>query len=283
MARMTRILNFFQLFNQNKAATFGVSLFVVVLLAAAAAPFLYPQDPLRIVGPAQIWPFTNLRFPLGTDSLGRDIAAMIMHGSRTSLLIGVFAALTAMIIGVTIGSIAGYYGGRTSKLLMRFTELFQTIPALIFIMTMVTIIGPDIFHVILAIGLVSWTSIARLTRAEFLSWRNRDFVSACRVMGMSDFRIIIGEVLPNAITPVIAMFTLQIAAAILIESGLSFLGLGDPTVSTWGRLVGDGRGLIRTSWYICALPGSAILLTVFALNLIGDGLSEALNPKSRAR
>jgi peptide/nickel transport system permease protein len=270
-------------FVQNRGAVLGAFLLLVVLIMAATASLVFPQDPLRIVGPAQIWPFTNSRFPLGTDSLGRDIAAMIMHGSRTTLLIGLFASLTAMAIGVTVGAVSGFYGGLVAKILLRFTELFQIIPSLILVLTVVTIVGPELPHVIVAIGAVTWTPIARLTRAEFLSWRNRDFVAACRAMGMSDFGLIIGEILPNALTPVIALSTLVVAGAILFESGLSFLGLADPTVSTWGRLVGEGRGLIRTSWYICALPGSAILLTVFALNLIGDGLSEALNPRSRRR
>jgi peptide/nickel transport system permease protein len=283
MSHARQVHNIIRRFGRNRGAVFGATLLLVVIAMATTASVFFPHDPLRIVGPAQIWPFTNRQFFLGTDSMGRDIAAMIMHGSRTTLLIGLFASLTAIVIGVTIGAISGFYGGWIAKFLLRFTELFQTIPSLILVLTVVTIVGPELPHVILAIGAVTWTPIARLTRAEFLTWRSRDFVAACRAMGMSDFGLIASEILPNAITPVIALSTLVVATAILFESGLSFLGLADPTVSTWGRLVGEGRGLIRSSWYISALPGSAILLTVFALNLIGDGLSEALNPRSQGR
>jgi peptide/nickel transport system permease protein len=280
-SRLRRIRAFWTQFAHNRGALFGLLLLACVLAAAALAP-LYSRDPLRIVGPAQIWPFADPRFPLGTDSLGRDIAAMMMHGARTTLLIGFAASLTAMFIGVTVGALAGYYGGAISRLLLRTTELFQTIPALILVLTIVTILGAEIRNIVIAIGIVSWPSIARMTRAEFMSWRNRDFVAACRTMGMGDAGLIIREILPNAISPVIALSALTVAGAILFESGLSFLGLGDPEVATWGRLVGEGRSFVRTSWYISVLPGCAILLTAFALNLVSDGLAEVLNPRRRA-
>jgi peptide/nickel transport system permease protein len=278
-----RTFDFARRFARNRAAVFGLVLVLIVIAAAIAAPWLFPRNPLRIVGRPEIWPFVNSRYPLGTDSLGRDIAAMIVYGARTTLLIGLFASLTAAFIGITIGATAAYVGGWVDEILMRLTELFQTIPNLVFVLTIVAILGQKIEFVTVAVGVVSWTPIARLTRAEFLALRDRDFVQACRSMGMSNLRIMFGEILPNALPPVIVLSSLVIAGAVLYESAVSFLGLGDPNVSSWGRLIGDGRTLIRTSWYICAVPGVAIMLTVLALNLVGDGLNDALNPKLRDR
>ena len=276
-------IDFARRFARNRAALAGLVLVILVIGIAVAAPWMFPRNPLRIVGRPEIWPFVNPRYPLGTDSLGRDIAAMIAYGARTTLLIGLCASLTATIIGITVGATAAYFGGWVDEALMRFTELFQTIPNLIFVLTIVSILGQKIEYVTIAVAIVSWTPIARLTRAEFLSLRDREFVQACRAMGMSNLRIMFGEILPNALPPVIVLSSLVIAGAVLFESAVSFLGLGDPNVSSWGRLIGDGRTLIRTSWYICAVPGVAIMLTVLALNLVGDGLNDALNPKLRDR
>jgi peptide/nickel transport system permease protein len=276
-------LDFARRFARNKAAVFGLVVILTVIGLAVFASVLFPRPPLRIVGRPEVWPFVNGRYPLGTDSLGRDIAAMIVHGTRTTLLIGLFASLTATLIGVSIGATAAYFGGWVDEALMRVTELFQTVPNIIFVLTIVSILGPDIRNITLAVGLVTWTPIARLTRAEFLTLRDREFVLACRSMGMGDIRIMLGEILPNALPPVIVLSSLVIASAILFESAVSFLGLGDPNVPSWGGLIGDGRTLIRSSWYICAVPGVAIMLTVLALNLVGDGLNDALNPKLRDR
>lgn len=270
-------------FLRNRGAMLGSLIMAAVVLTALLAPVIYPGDPLRIVGPAELWPFGDARFPLGTDALGRDIAAMLAHGARTTLLIGILASAASTLIGVTVGAVAGYYGGWVDEAAMRGTELFQTIPNLIFILTIVVILGPSIAHIIIAIGVVSWTSIARLTRAEFLALRNRDFVQACRAMGLGDVAIIAGEILPNALPPVIVLSSLIIAGAVLFESAVSFLGLGDPNVASWGKLIGDGRELIRTSWYVCTIPGLAIIATVLSLNLIGDGLNDVLNPRLRDR
>jgi len=278
-----RTIDFARRFARNRAAVVGFALLIAVICIALAAPWMYPRDPLRIVGRPELWPFVNSRFPLGTDSLGRDIAAMIAYGARTTLLIGLCASVTATLIGITVGASAAYFGGWADELLMRFTELFQTIPNLIFVLTIVAILGQKLEYVTIAVGIVTWTPIARLTRAEFLALRDREFVHACRAMGMGNLRIMFSEILPNALPPVIVLSSLVIAGAVLFESAVSFLGLGDPNVSSWGRLIGDGRTLIRTSWYICAVPGVAIVLTVLALNLVGDGLNDALNPKLRDR
>jgi peptide/nickel transport system permease protein len=280
---IARSIDLARRFARNRAALVGLVLVIAVIGVALAAPWIYPRNPLRIVGRPEIWPFIDQRFPLGTDSLGRDIAAMVAYGARTTLLIGLCASLTATLIGITIGASAAYFGGWVDEMLMRFTELFQTIPNLIFVLTIVAILGQKIEYVTIAVGIVTWTPIARLTRAEFLSLRDREFVQACRAMGMGNLRIMFGEILPNALPPVIVLSSLVIAGAVLFESAVSFLGLGDPNVSSWGRLIGDGRTLIRTSWYICAVPGLAIMLTVLALNLVGDGLNDALNPKLRDR
>lgn len=273
----------FRRFARNRAALLGLVIVLACIALALAAPYWYPRNPLRIVGPAELWPFQNPRFPLGTDSIGRDIAAIIAHGARATLLIGIFASLTATLIGVTIGAIAGWFGGWVDEVLMRFAELFQVVPGLVFVLTIVSILGGTVENITIAVGVVTWTGIARLTRAEILSLRDREFVQACRSMGMPEFRILVTEVLPNALPPVIVLSSLAVASAILFESAVSFLGLGDPQVASWGRLVGEGRTLIRSSWYISAVPGLCIMLMVLALNLVGDGLNDALNPKLRNR
>lgn len=264
---------------RNRGAVAGAIVLLLVALLAAGAGWLYPTNPLRIVAAPEIWPFESWRYPLGTDSMGRDIAALIAHGARATLLIGLVAAAAATLIGVSIGAAAAWFGGWIDEALMRVTELFQIIPNVVFVLTVVSILGPHIEAITLAVGLVSWPPIARLTRAEFLSFKEREFVQACRAVGMNPLRIVAGEILPNALPPVIVMSSLVVAGAILYESVVSFLGLGDPNIASWGRLVGEGRSLIRSSWYICAVPGVAIMLAVLSLNLVGDGLNDALNPK----
>ena len=270
-------------FRRNHAAVIGFGILLVVVGMAISAPFVFLVDPLRIVGPAELWPLADSRFPLGTDSLGRDLAAHLFPGARTTLAIGIVASLVATIIGVGIGATSGYYGGLVDDLLMRFTEIFQTIPNLIFLIAIVAILEPKIENLMIGIGIISWTSIARLVRAEFMTLREREFILAGRAMGMSDARIILTQILPNAIPPVIVLASLIVAGAVLFESALSFLGLSDPNIASWGGLIGDGRLVIRTSWYISAVPGVAILLTVLSLNLIGDGLNDVFNPKLKNR
>ncbi|MCU5775521.1 ABC transporter permease [Erwiniaceae bacterium BAC15a-03b] len=270
-------------FSRHSGAVIGALIILLIVIAALSAGWLYPTDPLRIVAMPEIWPFTDSHYPLGTDSLGRDIAALIVHGARATLLIGVVASVAATTLGVTVGACAAWFGGWVDELLMRIAELFQIIPNVVFVLTIVSVLGPQMVNIIIAVGLVSWQPIARLTRAEFLSFKQREFVLACRACGMSNSRTVISEILPNVLPPVIVLASLVVAGAILYESVISFLGLGDPNLASWGRLVGEGRTLIRSSWYICAIPGVAIMLAVLALNLIGDGLNDALNPKLRER
>lgn len=271
----------FKQFLKNKGAVLGSIFILFVIIAALFAHLFYPTDPLRMVATPEIWPFQTWKYPLGTDSMGRDIAAMIIHGARATLMIGLSASITATVIGLVVGAIAGWLGGWTDEILMRIAELFSIIPNVVFILTIVSLLGPDIWHVTFAVGLVSWPPIARLTRAQFMTFKEREFVLASRSIGETNLRIIWQDLLPNALPPVIVLSSMIVAGAILYESVISFLGLGDPNIASWGRLIGEGRSLIRSSWYICAIPGIAIMLTVLSLNLIGDGLNDALNPKLR--
>jgi len=261
----------------------GLVLLLVVVAMALSADLLYARDPLALAGRPLQWPGANERFPLGTDNSGRDIAAQIFHGARVSLLIGVVATSIAIGIGVVIGALAGYHGGWVDDVLMRVTEAFQTLPNFLLLLVFVAVFGSDIITVTVAIGAVSWPAPARLTRAEFLSLRNREFVQACRTLGMGDARIIFREILPNALPPIIVYASVVMAVAILLESALAFLRLSDPNVASWGNLIGLGRDVLRAQWYVSAIPGVAILVTVLAVSLVGQGLNDALNPRLRGR
>ena len=263
------------------AARIGLVLMVLVLLMALSAGWLFPRDPLGLAGRPLQWPGDNARFWLGTDNSGRDIAAQVFHGARVSLLIGATATAIALVIGTGIGALAGYYGGWVDDVLMRVTEAFQTLPNFLLLLVLVAVFGSDIRTVTVAIGLVSWPASARLTRAEFLTLRNWDFVAGCRTLGMGDGAIMLREILPNALPPLIVYASVVMAGAILLESALAFLGLSDPNIASWGNLIGRGRGVLRTQWFVSAIPGGAILLTVLAVSLLGQGVNDALNPRLR--
>ena len=264
---------------RHRSSAIGLVILALVLAAAILAPFLYPQSPWRMVGRPFLAPYAMERFPLGTDALGRDVLSGLLHGAGVSLMIGFVSTLAALLIGVPLGALAGYLGGRVDDLAMRFTELFQTIPSFALAIVIVAILQPSIYSIVLAIALVSWPPVARLVRGEVLSLRSRDYVQAAVTLGKTTPRIIMGEVLPNTIVPIIVMASLMIATAILLESSLSFLGLGDPNLMTWGYMVGAGRTRLIEAWWISFFPGLAIFLTVLALNLVGEGLSDALNPR----
>jgi peptide/nickel transport system permease protein len=224
-------------------------------------------------------PFSLPTVPLGTDALGRDVFAGIIYGARVSLLVGLVSTLAALVLGVPLGAIAGYFGGRVDDALMRFTEFFQTIPSFALAIVLVAILQPSIYSIVASIAIVSWPPVARLVRGEVLSLRTREYVQAAIVTGQTNRWIIWHEILPNALSPVIVLASLMVATAILLESSLSFLGLGDPNLISWGYMVGAGRTVIRQAWWITVFPGLAILLTVLGLNLIGEGLNDALNPR----
>jgi peptide/nickel transport system permease protein len=270
-------------YRRNRAAMLGLGLFALVALTALLGPFLYPADPFAMVTRPFLWPGDRASSPLGSDNMGRDVLAGIIHGALVSLMIGVAATTAAVGLGAVLGAVAGYSRGWVDDALMRVTEIFQTIPNFIFVVVLVAIFKPSIRTIVVAIGVVSWPPISRVVRAQFLSLREREFVQACVALGMSEPRIIFRQVLPNCLAPVIVLASIMVATAILIEAGLAFLGLGDPNVMSWGKMIGDGRDALRTAWYLSAIPGVAILLTVLALNLVGEGLNDALNPRLEGR
>jgi peptide/nickel transport system permease protein len=270
--------DFLRRFARNKGALIGAAVLALVIALALLAPFLFPEDPWEITGP----PFRRpgeMGFLLGTDTLGRDVAAGIAHGARVTLLLSLVSTAVALSIGVVLGAVAGYHGGWVDDLVMRFTEFFQTIPNFILLVVLVAIFTPSITSIVVAIGIVSWPPLARIVRGEFLTLRSREFVQAAEVLGQGSGRIIFGEILPNALSPVIVSASLMVATAVLLESALSFLGLGDPNLMSWGYMIGASRTVIRQAWWISCFPGIAIALTVLALNLVGEGLSDALNPR----
>ena len=270
-------------FLKSPPALIGLVLLLIVVGMAASAGVLFPRDPLALAGRPLQWPGENPRFWLGTDNSGRDIAAQIFHGARIAIIIGLVATSIAVIIGIVIGALAGYYGGLVDTILMRVTEAFQTLPNFLLLLVLVAVFGSNIVTVTIAIGVVSWPAPARLTRAEFLSLRNREFVQACRTLGLSDMRIIFREILPNALPPVIVYASVVMAVAILLESALAFLRLSDPNVASWGNLIGLGRDVLRVQWYVSAIPGLVILIMVLAVSLVGQGLNDALNPRLKGR
>jgi peptide/nickel transport system permease protein len=272
-------MTFLGRFARNRGALVGALILLALLAVALLAPVLYPTSPWRMVSRPFMAPFALDRFPLGTDALGRDVAAGLMHGARVSLSLGLVSTIVALAIGVPLGALAGYLGGLVDDLLMRFTELFQTIPSFALAIVIVAILQPSIGSIVLAIALVTWPPVARLVRGEVLSLRRRDYVDAARTLGQRTPRIILGVILPNTVAPIIVMASLMVASAILLESSLSFLGLGDPSLMTWGYMIGAGRTRLVEAWWISFFPGLAIVLAVLALNLVGEGLSDALNPR----
>ena len=274
---------FAERFTANRGAIAGMVILASVILLAAAAPALFPGDPLDIVGRPLTEPFEDWRFPFGTDRLGRDILAGLAHGARASLFVGLVAAMGAILIGILIGSVAGYFGGWIDEVLMRLTETFQTVPAFILALALIAVMGPGVVSIAVAIALVSWTGPARITRAEFLTLKQREFVAASRVLGQTNAHIIFRDILPNALAPIIVLGSVIVASAILIESALSYLGLGDPNRATWGQMIASGRSVFRSAWYVSSIPGFAILLTVLAVSLVGEGLTDASNPRTGPR
>ncbi|GAB1579326.1 ABC transporter permease [Bordetella petrii] len=271
-----------RVFLRNRTAVFGLVLLLLILAITLAGPWLMPGDPFEIAAAPMEPPGSEYAL-LGSDYLGRDVLMGLVHGGRATLLVGVVAAVLSVLIGIVVGALAGYYGGWVDDLLMRITEFFQVLPTLLFAMVLVTLFSPTLATIAIAIGVVSWTGTARLARAEFLRLKRREYVLAERVIGAGNGRIIWQVILPNAMAPLIVSATLAIGTAILFEAGLSFLGLGDPNIMSWGLMIGSNRPYILTAWWAVTLPGAAIFLTVLAVSLIGDGLNDALNPTLRGR
>ncbi len=270
------------MFRRNWAAVAGLGLLAAIVALSVLGPMIHRTDPFKVVTRPRLSP-QDSDLLLGSDYLGRDVWAGMVNGGRVTLLIALSAGLMTVLIGLAIGAPSGYYGGKVEAVLMRITELFQVLPAILFSMVILTLWGPKVQYVIIAIALVAWPQTARLSRAEFLRLRNLEYVKSARAMGAGDLRIMTRIILPNAAPTLIVSTTLVIGAAILFEAGLSFLGLGDPNVVTWGLMLGNSRPYILVTPWAVMFPGFAIFLTVLAISLVGDGLNDAFNPKLRER
>lgn len=266
-------------FASRPSTLLGLVVILIVLALSLLADVIYPGNPFRMVARPNLPPLSG-SYLFGTDMLGRDLTAAVVHGSRVTLTIAGFATLLAVAFGTVVGAISGYYGALIDDATMRVTEFFQAIPSFLFAIVLIAVVSPSRLSIVLAIAIVSWPSIARLVRAEVLSLRTRDFVRAAKVGGLSDMRILFSHILPNAMSPLLVSASVVMATAILIESGISFLGLGDRNAVSWGYLIGTGRTAVRVNWWLSAIPGFAIFLTVWSLNLIGDGLSTWLDPRN---
>ena len=276
------MLEILVMFAGNRAAVAASIVLFTIVLAAIFGPMLYPTDPFEMV-----WmPFSPPGadgFILGTDYLGRDLVAGLLHGGRVSITIGLVAALMSVFIGITFGALAGYYRGYVEEVLMRITEFFQVLPTLLFSMVIVALFGASLQVITFAIGIVSWTAVARITRGEFLRIRELEYVTASRAAGASNMVLITRVILPNALPPIIVQAALMVGSAILFEAGLAFLGLSDPNVVSLGQIIGSNRPYILDASFTVTVPGLAIFVTVLSISLIGDGLNDALNPKLRQR
>ena len=270
------------MFLANRAAMVALIILFMIVLAAVFGPYFYSTDPFEMVWAPFTPPGTD-GFILGTDYLGRDLLSGLLHGGRVSITIGLVAALMSVFIGISFGAFAGYYRGYVEEVLMRITEFFQVLPTLLFSMVIVALYGASLEIIRIAIGIVSWTAVARITRAEFLRIRELEYVTASRSAGATNLKLIFQVILPNALPPIIVQAALMVGSAILFEAGLAFLGLSDPNVVSWGQIIGSNRPYILDASYTVTVPGLAIFVTVLAISLIGDGLNDALNPKLRQR
>lgn len=260
---------------------FGLAVLGLVSLAALFAPVVASQDPALITQNTFAPP--SWSHFLGTDDLGRDIYSQLIYGARITVLVGFLSTLVSTLIGVFVGTTAGYARGGVDDVLMRITELFLVTPSFFLALVAVAILGPNVTNIILVIALTSWPSIARLVRGEFLSLREADYVEAARASGSAGGRIVFRHILPNILAIVVVAASLQVGRAILLEAGISFLGLGDPQAQSWGRMLSNAQQFLGRSLWMAFFPGAAIFLTVLSLNLVGDGLNDALNPRLHER
>ncbi len=267
---------------RNRLALAGGFVVLIIILSAALAPWIAPHSYRQQSLMSRLQEPSSDHW-LGTDGYGRDVFSRVLWGARVSLQIGFGAAGLALFIGVILGSIAGYYGGYIDNAIMRFTDIMMCIPALFLALTVIALFGASMINTMIVIGVIYWTRTCRIVRGEFLSLRKREFTEAARALGMKDSRIIFRHLLPNALAPIIVQATLFIAQVILIESGLSFLGLGaQPPTPSWGNMLTEGYKFLSMAWWIATFPGLAIFFTVLAFNLLGDGLRDAFDPKQQA-
>lgn len=257
----------------------GTSLILVLLLATVFAPLLTPYQPLREAGRPLLAP--GLSHLMGTDNLGRDVFTTVLYGIRVSLAVGFLASAIALVVGVLAGSVAGYFGGAIDNVIMRVTEFFQVIPRIFLMIIAVALFGSHLEVTAIAIGITSWPPSARILRAEFMSRRESEYVMAARVIGASHTHVIVREILPNAIAPMIVTATLNVAAAVLLEAALAFLGLSDPNVASLGRMLQQSIQFLRVAWWMSVFPGLIVVFITLSMNLIGEGLGDILDPKLR--
>lgn len=271
--------NIFLSICSNPLSISGLIVVVVLFFIAAFAPVISPYNYRDIDVNAILQP-PSIEHPFGTDDLGRDVLSRMIWGSRISLAVGFVAVGISTIIGVLLGSVAGYYGGWVERCVMRFVDMMLCFPSLLFILTVIAFVGPSIWNIMIIIGLTSWMGVARLVRAEFLSLKPREFVLAARASGAGDMRIIFLHILPNAVAPVFVSAILGVGGAVLIEGALSFLGLGvQPPTPSWGNILTAGKDNMEIAWWLSVYPGLAILVTVLGYNLLGEGLRDALDPR----
>ena len=271
-----------RMFAANYAAVVGLIVLAIIIVVSLLGPLIYTTDPWEMVW-SPFSPPGAKGFLLGTDYLGRDLVAQIIHGGRATIAVGCAAALLSVLIGITFGALSGFYRGWVEEILMRITEFFQVLPTLLFSMVLVALFGASLEMITFAIGIVSWTGVARVTRAEFLKIRELEYVTASRSAGAKAPTLILRVILPNALPPIVVQAALLVGFAILFEAGLSFLGLSDPNVMSWGAMMGNNRPFILQHSFTIMYPGLAIFITVLAISLVGDGLNDALNPKLRKR
>ena len=265
---------------QNPLAKAGLVIIAIVLLLALLAPLIAPYDPNDINVKA-ILLSPSWQHWMGTDGLGRDVLSRMLYGGRISLLVGLVAVGISTSIGIVLGAIAGYYRGWVDTVIMRLVDIMLSIPSFFLILAVIAFLEPSIINVMIVIGLTSWMGVTRLVRAEFLSLSGREFVLASRTLGAKDARLIFTHLLPNSLTPIIVSAVLGVAGAVLLESGLSFLGLGvQAPQASWGNILTDGKDYIQFAWWLSLFPGLAILITVLGYNLLGEGLRDALDPRS---
>ncbi len=268
-----------QRLRKNPLAVAGGVMVLLLFLVALFAPVLAPYEP-DYIDRYHILEPPSREHLLGTDDIGRDVLSRMLYGARVSLAVGFVAVAIATVVGIAVGSLAGYYGGLIDRLLMRFVDIMLSIPSLFLILSVIAFVGASIWNIMVVIGLTSWMGVARLVRAEFLSLKQREFVLAARALGASDLRIILRHMLPNALAPVIVNAVLMVASAVLVESSLSFLGLGvQPPQPSWGNILTAGKANIEIAWWLSLFPGLAILITVLSYNLLGEGLRDALDPR----
>lgn len=277
---MEQIKKFFLQYKNYKLGVLGLAIVVCIALLSAMAPFIAPYDPYRQSTDIFLGP--NSEHPLGTDNLGRDLFSRILYGGRISLIFGLVVGFLSLMVGILLGAIPGYYGGPLDDIFSRFFEVFLMIPRFFLILLVVSLYGNNIFYTMIITAATMWPSNAKITRTQVLTLRKRQYVDAARVSGASSFRILFRHILPNGIYPVIANSTLQMASAIILEAGLSFLGLGDPNFVSWGQLLHGAMKNI-TYWWNAAFPGIFLLLLALGFNMIGDGINYVLNPRMKER